>query len=773
MNSRLAHVLVLLASTVSTAAIAQDTEGSAPPQDNVGAPPPTSDIRQGDLVAPPGTAPAPAPAPSPPQAEEQVGIEDIVVTATRREERLQDVPVAVTAITSQTLTTSGVTGLRDLTVVVPGFQGGRNATVNQPTIRGVGSSGIGMADESNVATYVDGVYQPFSFMSAQDLVEIERVEVLRGPQGTVFGRNATGGLVNVITPDPSFDTRGHADVKLGRARNDTTTYETRAYVTTGLTETMAVDFAGMFRDTGDYIKDLVRPGNKLGGTKSLSLRSKLLVQPSDAIRFVFTASYQDLESSQNTVIPYNAGTGLENTAGRRFPGYIPVNSPWEAGNNEIPVSNFDRLNLSLHAQFDLGFASLQSTSSYMKVHAKQNTDSDASNIFLGQIPFDTGGKSYSQEVRLLSTGSDRFKWILGVYGFWLETDWRNIRVFTSTGPGNPINTLRLDPALTTESWAGFGEATFEVVESLFLTGGVRYSTEDRTFKQRINNNQLVTGTFPASGKAEASFNKWTYRGAIRWEFSDRGNIYASYGTGFKSGVFNELGTRGIATDPETIESIEGGIKVDPAPWLRTNLSVFHYDYKDLQVQARAADGVTYVLQNAATAELYGGELEVTAEPVPDFNVRAAFTYLHSEYSNFPRAQTFRPATNAAGVEIGGNVTEEFDVTGNQMIRAPKYTISGGINWSTDLAGGRFQAIGNIYWSSRVYYDFRNLFSQDPYTTISGELAWTTPDEAWRFSLWGRNLTNEDILQNLRPGGLGTDAIYDRPREVGVGASFRF
>ena len=773
MNSRLAHVLVLFASTVSTAAIAQETEGSAPPQDNVGAPPPTSDIKQGDLVAPPGTAPAPAPAPSPPQAEEQVGIEDIVVTATRREERLQDVPVAVTAVTSQTLTTSGVTSLRDLTVAVPAFQGGRNAIVNQPTIRGVGSSGIGMADESNVATYVDGVYQPFAFMSAQDLVEIERVEVLRGPQGTVFGRNATGGLVNVITPDPSFDTRGHADVRLGRTRNDTTNYETRGYVTTGLTDTMAVDFAGMFRDAGDYIKDLVRPGNKLGGTKSLSLRSKLLVQPSDAIRFVFTASYQDLESSQNTIIPYNPGTGRENTAGRRFPGYIPVNSPWEAANNEIPVLNFDRLNLSLHAQFDLGFASLQSTSSYMKVHAKQNTDSDASNIFLGQIPFDTGGKSYSQEVRLLSTGSDRFKWILGVYGFYLETAWDNIRLITSPGPGFPINTLRLDPSATTKSYAGFGEATFEVVDSLFVTAGARYSTEDRTFRQRINGNQLITGGFAPSGKAEASFNKWTYRGVIRWEFSDRGNVYASFGTGFKSGVFNELSVAGFATDPETIEALEGGVKVDPLPWLRTNLSVFRYDYKDLQVQARAADGVSYVLQNAATAELYGGELEVTAEPVADLNVRAAFTYLHSEYASFPRAQTFRPVTNSAGVEIGGNVTEEFDVSGNQMMRAPKYTISGGINWSTDLAGGRFQAIGNLYWSSKVYYDFRNLFFQDSYTTISGELAWTTPDEAWRFSLWGRNLTNEAILTQVRLGPLDAGVNYDRPREVGVGASFRF
>ncbi len=184
--------------------------------------------------------------------------------------------------------------------------------------------------------------------------------------------------------------------------------------------------------------------------------------------------------------------------------------------------------------------------------------------------------------------------------------------------------------------------------------------------------------------------------------------------------------------------------------------------------------MTYVLQNAATAELYGGELEVTVEPVTDLNLRAAVTYLHSEYSDFPRAQTFRPATDpVTGAEIGGNVTEEFDVSGNQMLRAPKYTFSGGINWTTDLAGGRFQTIGNLYYSSKVYYDFRNLFFQKSYVTISGELAWTTPDEAWRFSLWGRNITNEAILQNLRPGAFGTDGIYDRPREIGIGASFRF
>jgi len=166
-----------------------------------------------------GTSGEPSSPNTPSNASQGGGIEDIVVTATRREERLQQIPVTVTAITSRSLAGAGIVDARSLTQVVPGFTGNRTASVIQPVIRGIGSGGVSVGDEPNVATYVDGVYQPDAFSNSLELVEVERVEVLRGPQGTVFGRNATGGLINVITPDPSFTPRARISSRVGWLRN--------------------------------------------------------------------------------------------------------------------------------------------------------------------------------------------------------------------------------------------------------------------------------------------------------------------------------------------------------------------------------------------------------------------------------------------------------------------------------------------------------------------------------------------------------------------------
>jgi iron complex outermembrane receptor protein len=363
-------------------------------------------------------------------------------------------------------------------------------------------------------------------------------------------------------------------------------------------------------------------------------------------------------------------------------------------------------------------------------------------------------------VRLLSQGDGPFKWILGVYAFHLD-GYMDLDVTNSAGPTLPVVITRLLPKMQTTSYAGFVEGTYNLTSDLFLTVGVRYTTEDRKFSQTVN------GTILPFGTAERSFNKWTYRAALRYNFADDANVYVTYGTGFKSGVFNAVGTSRFSTDPEEITSWEGGIKADPLPWLRTNLSIYHYDYKDLQVQARDAITSSYILQNAANAKIWGGELEVTVSPTADFNLRGAFSYTHGEYSSFPLAQTFTPRPD------GGNTVSARDVSGNRIIRTPRTSFNVGFDLGHDLGGGCFMVMGNVFHSGRVYHDFQNIFSQKPYTMASGEISWTTPNERWRFSLWGKNITNAAVFQQIRPGALSADGFEEAPRRVGIGAEFKF
>jgi iron complex outermembrane receptor protein len=680
---------------------------------------------------------------------------DIVVTATRREERLQDIPVTVTAIAGNSIAESGVREVRTLTQVIPAFNGGRNQNVMQPSIRGVGSSGLSVGDEANVAVYVDGVYQGDPYSTQIDFVEVTRVEVLRGPQGTVFGRNATGGLVNVITPDPSFQTRGRVAARYGRMRENADEYDLRAYITGGVTDNVAADLALLFRKNDGYITDLAR-GGVLGATQVASIRSKLLVEPWEGARIIFTGAYVDSNDETASQQPYQG-----NSTGAPFAGVILPTEPWTASINEeaYPVSDYSRLDLSLRTSFDLGSVSLETTGAYMRTRVHQVADSDASNLRLGETYMHVRAETLTQEVRLLSNGGGPFDWILGAYVYHLEGE-QPVTIINRTTPEQPIVPLMLLPTAKTMSYSAFAEGTYQLADPLFLTVGARYTTENREFTQSVN------GTLLPFGVAEKSFKKFTYRTALRYELTDSANIYASYGTGFKSGVFNTFATSSIAVDPETIKAAEIGLKLDPTNWLRTNLSIYRYSYNDLQVTARASNNL-FILQNAANAKIYGGELEVTVIPVEDLNIRAAAAYTNAKYDEFPAAQVFIPRPT------GGNIVSSADVSGNWLVRTPKYTLNLGTNYAFDAGPGRAHLAANIFHSGKVYYDSLNSLQQDPYTMLSGEIGWTTADERITLRLFASNLTNAKVAQQISPGAQGTYIIYERPRRVGVGAEFRF
>jgi iron complex outermembrane receptor protein len=174
-----------------------------------------------------------------------------------------------------------------------------------------------------------------------------------------------------------------------------------------------------------------------------------------------------------------------------------------------------------------------------------------------------------------------------------------------------------------------------------------------------------------------------------------------------------------------------------------------------------------VLQNAATAEVYGGELEVTVAPHRDFNVRGSVAYTHGTYKSFPAAQVFIP------LPTGGNLVTQADVSGNDMARAPRWSFNVAPSWTHDFGAGTLGVNASLYYSDRVYFDFMNSTSQPAYALLNGEISWTTADEKLRVSLWAANLTNKTVIQEIRPGALSTDLRYEMPRRIGLGAEFKF
>ena len=680
----------------------------------------------------------------------------IIVTATRREESLQKVPVAVTALSTEVLTTSGVEQVRSLNQIVPGFNGGRNQNVMQPSIRGVGSSGTSVGDESNVAVYVDGVYQGDPYSTQIDLVEISRVEVLRGPQGTVFGRNATGGLVNVVTPDPQFTPRARIKGSWGRLREDANNFDIRAYVTGGLTDTIAADLAVLYRNQDGYATNLLN-GGAVGDTEIASIRSKLLFQPSDQAEFILTVAYVDThEEIAATAQPFEG-----NSLGAQFAGAIIPDEPWGISNfafGTAGLSDFTRLDIALKGHLDLGGVILESTSSYMRTRVHQIADSDGTNILLGETNMRVKPDTFTQELRLISDNGSPLSWTAGVYYYQLEGE-QPLILINRRDVATPVTPITIEPEVENSSIAAFVEGTYDLTPSLSVTLGGRYTTETRKFSQRINGNQLFTD-------AEEDFDKFTYRVAVQYEASADLNIYATYGTGFKSGTFNTFGTSNVAVEPETIEAIEFGIKSDPLPWLRANLATFYYTYNNLQVTARAANN-SFVLQNAASAEIYGGELELAAEPVVGLNLRAAIAYTHAEYDEFFNAQVFIPQAG------GGNMVSSADASGNQLVRTPEFTLTLGGRYTFDAFDGEAFIGGNLFHSSAVYYDYLNIFSQDSYELLSAEIGWTSPDDDLTFRIFSKNLTNAAVAQQISPGPLAAYIIYERPREVGASVELRF
>lgn len=697
-----------------------------------------------------------------PAATDENASDDIVVTATRRDERLQSVPIAVSAISGDQLQRTGITNTRELTQTMPALVFSRVNATFQPVIRGVGTRGTGGGDESNVAVYIDGVYQADTSSLAVDLLNVDRVEVLRGPQGTLFGRNSTGGLINVITSAPSHDGQLRALFRYGRFNERSA----QIYATGGLSDTLTMSLSGQVRQDDGYVRNLVT-GRTVGQRNVYGVRGKILFEPSSTARFTLTGSH----SYANDDASVQANPEGGNTQARALandPRTLVTTTPYTTAPTQPQFLNTRATSASLDGIIDLGAVSLQSTTAFQRNRRTISVETDATPFNIGYTHSDkapSGSNNHSQELRLLSQGDGPFSFILGGFYF-------NARAFlnptTSTTRGIDSDIFSEQ---RTRSLAGFGEATYRIADSWKFIAGLRYTTETRKFDGRTI--RLGVATSSISG-AITTFDQITYRGIIQREFG-WGNTYASYSRGFKSGVFNDFSTasNSRATRPEVLDAYEIGLKSDPFPGIRFSLSAFHYDYKDIQLSSRDPSTALVVLLNAATAKLNGGEAELTARLAKGLNIRAYATYLDAKYTRFPDAQIFVPvfqdqtAIGGSARTPIGNVQQIVDVSGSRMIRAPKYTLGGSFDYTVETSSGSLGATANVFYTDRYYWDVNNRLLQPAYTQVNGELSWTAPNEKLRISVWAQNLTNTVIQQQVTPSAALDGVTYDRPRTYGI------
>lgn len=688
---------------------------------------------------------------------DEVQAGEIVVTAQRRAEKLKDVPISITALSSDMLHDAGVIGTADLTVAVAGLNFTMQGAFAQPTIRGIGTTVASNGNEANVAVYVDGVYQPSQNGNISNLVGIQQIEVLKGPQGTLFGRNATGGAIRITTRDPGRTFEGEVNARYGRFDE----IRADAYLSTPLTESLAANVSVLYTDGGEYIRNTFT-GTETSGNHSVFVRGKLLFEPNSDIKIVASGLYR----TQSQPAPYALSIMDGNYVNVTRPGYIPVNDQKrEISLTKNPLADYESWAGSLNASFNFGPVTLNSITSYTEADFYGTTDLDRTNLELTALDLPKNQKTFVQEFNLVSNGDSPLKWVVGA--FYMD-DKHTQRVITNL---NLAAATRTDN--NTKAMAVFGEANY-TIGNFTLIAGIRYSHETKEF---------IFANATLSETQERTFNTWTPRVGVRYALDEHSNLYATWSRGFKSGLLD--GSPGAIKTifPEQVDAYEVGYKYGRGSTSIT-AALYYYDYTNVQF-ARFnpnAPGLSDLF-NAAKQKNYGAEIEFATEITDNFKLRGALSYIHARYESFNDALIFcpkgPPAFGNAIILIGqlnpctGKINDD-GATGNKVIRTPEFTASISGNYRHELPSGHaIEVNGTVFYSTEFFWSPAERQLEPAYVMINGEIAYSFGQDRFRVSVWGKNLANEIQHLYVAESAAGDSASYTAPRTYGISMRVRF
>jgi outer membrane receptor protein involved in Fe transport len=691
----------------------------------------------------------------------QGGLQEIVVTAQKRSENLQDVPIAVTATSGEDLAARGITDTLQLSAAAPGLNIRTTAGAFQPSIRGIGTSSNVV--ENPVALYIDDVYLPQQREGFRQLDDIAQVAVLKGPQGTLFGRNATGGVIQITTLAPSYDFSG----KLRAEIDNYATLRAGLYLTGGLSDAVAGNLSLSYADQGKgWGNNLTTGRDTFKILHEFSVRGKLLIEPSDSTTVTMIGDYADKKQLTNSFQPYQGLPLL-------FPGTGPLDSVYDSYAGADSFNGFKGGGVSVKIEQALGFADLVSISAYRKGIGSYQFDNAAvpQPFFIVHSPR-SPSRSFSQEIQLVSPKSDTFSWVAGAFYFNYSNGSDPIR----RSFGGPFTPLPTSVAVTittakevTESFAPFGEVNWEFLPETRLTLGGRYTYEKRRLEdgqviaQRVDGT-AVTTLFP---KAPLTVKEPTFRVALDHRFSPDILAYLSFNTGIKSGGFNIVTPANPAYLPEKLKAYEAGLKTELFDRnVRLNLAAFYYDYSNLQVIQFI--GLTQQVVNGPSAKIYGLDLDFQAQLGDNFRASGGFEIKHSEFTDFNGAAFSTPRPG------GGAIIAPGDASGNRLPLAQKFSASLAFDYHKELSAGalNFNVSGN--YSGDYFFEADNFLRQKAYVLLNASVKWTDPSDRYSVTLWGKNLFDEKIISQVVSQSIGYPATFgNAPLTFGVTAAAEF
>lgn len=701
-------------------------------------------------------------------------LEEIVVTAQKREQSLQDVGISVSAFDGDQLKALGVTNTAEITQQVPGFNmNSFSPAITIFNLRGISQNNFSDNLEAPVATYVDDAYIVSMNAINGQLFDTERAEVLRGPQGTLFGRNATGGLVHFISKKPTEETEGYVEVSAA----DYDKYSVEGAVSGAISDNVLGRLSARWETSDGYLENQFAGGRDSGGLDGYAVKGQLQFDLTENLDAWIKVSYAEDDDVPTGAYKFSPSTPDPVT------GLGSIESQRDVHEINSDTDGFlDRENLSATVKltWDLGERDLVSITNYMSNDKVYLEDADARSAPIFLFGANSDHEQWSQEIRL-SGDDERSRWQTGLYYLSFEQEnSATVRGFIAEGGGGQEGGFDMQNELDATNWSIFGQYEYDISDELTLVTGYRWSQDDKDFNysgQRVLN--FGTGFDPvlaADYEDNIDYGDWAARVQLDWRPNADTLAFVAWNRGIKGGNwvtpsffvdvldFNtgEIPAGALKHDEETLYSYELGTKIsflDGAA--RLNATVFYYDYKDYQ-----SFSTTNFIQTVVNrdAKAVGGELELTLLPAKGWDIMLGVSVVDSDVENVPAV--------SEGVEVDA-----------QLPMAPKVSINGLVRYEWQAFGGVMSTQFDFNYNGDQYLETTNAPAsfEDAHFIGNANIAFGDADGSWRVMAWVKNITNTEYrIYNLDLAGAdvvgGTpfnEAVFAPPRWYGVTASYNF